>query len=83
MESKSARLECEVEETRWQLTGTLEELRGRMTPGQVVDQIIVAKADITGRSALMQWEEDMGRGILLWLLGVPIPVIILLALLWH
>jgi hypothetical protein len=25
----------------------------------------------------------MGRGILLWLLGVPIPVIIILALLWH
>jgi hypothetical protein len=25
----------------------------------------------------------MGRGILLWLLGVPIPVIILLALIWH
>jgi hypothetical protein len=23
-------------------------------------------------------EENMGRGILLWLLGVPIPVIILL-----
>jgi hypothetical protein len=23
-------------------------------------------------------EEDMGRGLLLWLLGVPIPVIILL-----
>jgi hypothetical protein len=29
------------------------------------------------------WEVHMGRGILLWLLGVPIPVIILLALLWH
>jgi len=28
-------------------------------------------------------EETMGRGILLWLLGVPIPIIILLALLWH
>jgi hypothetical protein len=28
-------------------------------------------------------EEEMGRGILLWLLGVPIPVIILIALLWH
>jgi hypothetical protein len=28
-------------------------------------------------------ETIMGRGILLWLLGVPIPVIILLALLWH
>jgi hypothetical protein len=27
--------------------------------------------------------EKMGRGILLWLLGVPIPIIILLALLWH
>jgi hypothetical protein len=26
---------------------------------------------------------NMGRGILLWLLGVPIPVIILLALIWH
>jgi hypothetical protein len=25
----------------------------------------------------------VGRGILLWLLGVPIPVIILLALFWH
>jgi hypothetical protein len=27
-------------------------------------------------------EADMGRGILLWLLGVPIPVIILLWLLF-
>jgi len=25
----------------------------------------------------------MGRGILLWLLGVPIPVIIIILLLWH
>jgi len=25
----------------------------------------------------------MGRGILLWLIGVPIPIIILLALFWH
>ena len=25
----------------------------------------------------------MGRGILLWLLGVPIPVIILILLFWH
>jgi hypothetical protein len=28
-------------------------------------------------------EMNMGRGILLWLLGVPIPIIILLALFWH
>jgi len=25
----------------------------------------------------------MGRGILLWLPGVPIPVFILLAIFWH
>jgi len=25
----------------------------------------------------------MGRGILLWLLGVPIPIILLLALIWR
>jgi len=24
-----------------------------------------------------------GRGVLFWLLGVPIPIIILLALFWH
>lgn len=28
-------------------------------------------------------EDQMGRGILLWLLGVPIPIIILLALFWR
>jgi hypothetical protein len=28
-------------------------------------------------------EVTMGRGILLWLLGVPIPIIIILALLWR
>jgi hypothetical protein len=30
-------------------------------------------------------EADMGfgRGALLWLLGVPLPIIILLALFWH
>lgn len=30
--------------------------------------------------------EDMmgfGRGALLWLLGVPLPIVILLALFWH
>jgi hypothetical protein len=28
-------------------------------------------------------EVPVGRGILLWLLGIPIPIIILLALFWH
>jgi hypothetical protein len=32
---------------------------------------------------LIRMEAIMGRGILLWLLGVPIPIIILLALVWH
>jgi hypothetical protein len=26
---------------------------------------------------------DFGRGLLLWLLGVPLPIILLLALFWH
>jgi len=25
----------------------------------------------------------LGRGVLLWLLGVPLPIIILLAIFWH
>lgn len=29
------------------------------------------------------WEKIMGRGILLLLLGVPLPIVILLALFWH
>jgi hypothetical protein len=28
-------------------------------------------------------ETKMGKGILLWLLGIPIPIIILLLLFWH
>jgi hypothetical protein len=34
-------------------------------------------------TTIKKMEVNMGRGILLWLLGVPIPIIILLALLWH
>lgn len=34
-------------------------------------------------SAIFLKESVMGRGILLWLLGVPIPIIILIALLYH
>jgi len=25
----------------------------------------------------------LGRGLLLWMLGIPLPIIILLALFWH
>jgi hypothetical protein len=37
----------------------------------------------TQRKTLNKELIKMGRGILLWLLGVPIPIIILLALIWH
>ena len=35
---------------------------------------------------ILEWrrkENPMGRGILLWLLGVPIPIIIIILLFWH
>jgi hypothetical protein len=33
----------------------------------------------------LEWRSDMtfGRGLLLWLLGIPLPIILLLALFWH
>jgi len=31
----------------------------------------------------MEADMGFGRGALFWLLGVPIPIIILLALFWH
>ncbi|MGF6229197.1 hypothetical protein QFZ27_003152 [Inquilinus ginsengisoli] len=34
-------------------------------------------------SVILLQEADMGRGILLWLLGIPIPVIILILLLFR
>jgi hypothetical protein len=42
-----------------------------------------APADPVGASQSIRRGHIMGRGILLWLLGVPIPVILLLALFWH
>jgi hypothetical protein len=27
--------------------------------------------------------ETMGKGILMWLIGIPIPIIILILLFWH
>ena len=40
-----------------------------------------ADIDVADRNQTV--EVSMGRGILLYLLGVPIPIIILLALLWR
>jgi hypothetical protein len=43
---------------------------------------LLFKLPIVGRITL-QRRTVMGRGILLWLLGVPIPVIIILLLIFH
>jgi hypothetical protein len=34
-------------------------------------------------TAIRETTMGFGKGALLWLLGVPIPIIILLALFWH
>src|SRR5260370_41679240 len=39
MGTQSEQLECGTRQTRAQLSETLDELRARMTPGQVVDQL--------------------------------------------
>jgi Protein of unknown function (DUF3618) len=40
MPSQSEKLEREAGQTRAQLSGTVEELRARISPGQVIDQLI-------------------------------------------
>ena len=59
MESQSEQLEREAEETRSQLSGTLEELRGRMTPGRVVDQLI----DYTRDDPAAEFLRNLGREV--------------------
>jgi hypothetical protein len=41
---------------------------------------------VFGVMSMMNVEEEVmgfGRGALLWLLGVPLPIVLLLALFWH
>jgi hypothetical protein len=50
--------------------------------------ILVAELNVTAdvRYCVPQKVEvamGFGKGALLWLLGIPIPIIILLALFWH
>ena len=51
--------------------------------GTTIDAGMTTERPIFSTTAIRPKETNMGRGILLWLLGVPIPIIILLALLWH
>jgi len=34
-------------------------------------------------SLITNRRQIMGKGILLWLLGIPIPIIILILIFWH
>jgi len=75
MESQSARLEREAEETLWQLSGTLEELRGRMTPGRVVDQVIDYTRDSPGADFLRNLGKEVRQH--------PMPLVLVgIGILW-
>jgi hypothetical protein len=75
MESQSARLEREAEETLWQLSGTLEELRGRMTPGRVVDQVFDYTRDGPAAEFLHNFRRDVRQN--------PMPLVLVgIGVLW-
>ena len=73
--------------------------KGDTSIGQIEDVLVdLDHAAVTAVHARSAWERafvayclrmkllmdaTMGRGILLWLLGVPIPIILLLALFWR
>jgi hypothetical protein len=73
----------------------MADLFRRSKPGKGLRRRIRSPADFRGGTALLtrrcrgqfdSYEEramGLGRGILLWLLGVPLPIVILLALFWH
>ena len=57
MEPRSEQLKREAEEVRCHLSGTLEELRDRMTPGRVVDQMI----EYTRDGPVAEFLRNLGR----------------------
>src|SRR5438874_12629951 len=62
----SEQLRREAEHSRAQVAGTLEELRTRITPGQVVDQL----ADYAGDSGAGEFFRNLGRQAV----NNPLPV---------
>ncbi len=69
MESQSARLEREIEDARSQLSGTLDELRSRITPGRMVDQLI----DYTRESPASDFFPNLGREVR----ENPLPLVVI------
>src|ERR1700719_4210775 len=57
MVERSEQLRRETEETRARVAETLEELRARITPGQVVDQLV----DYAGDSGAGEFFRNLGR----------------------
>ena len=66
MGERSERLRRETEQTRAQVAETLEELRTRITPGQVVDQLV----DYAGDSGAGEFFRNLGRQAV----NNPLPV---------
>ena len=69
MTSQSEQFEREAEETRWQLAGTLEELRDRMTPERVVDQVV----DYTRDGPAAEFLRNLGREVR----ENPVPLVLI------
>jgi Protein of unknown function (DUF3618) len=59
MGTDSDELERQAREARAQMTGTLNELRGRMTPGQMVDQV----ADYAREGPAADFIRNLGREV--------------------
>ncbi len=66
MTQRSEQLKQEAEQSRAHLAETLEELRGRITPGQVVDQFV----DYAGDSGAGEFFRNLGRQAV----SNPLPV---------
>ena len=64
--TETARLERETEETRAQLEHTLDELRARMSPGQLLDQATGYLRNSSGRAFLGNLRDEVVRN--------PVPI---------
>jgi hypothetical protein len=67
--SSSAQLEQDAERTRTDLSHTLEELRERMTPGQLVDQALDYAKDTTGGQFMGNLRQQLATN--------PLPVLLI------
>jgi hypothetical protein len=69
MAAQSEQLERQARRTRGELTATIEELRARMTPGRVVDQMM----DYTREGPAAEFLRNLGREIT----ENPLPLVLI------